>query len=383
MDSFLEGSQKQRGISDNVDLFALLAVLHKRKKWIVLIAALSVVVSVIMCLNLPNTYRAQVTIMPLEAGSAGLGSLLSGLGGLPLLGNFGEGQTAGPNMRLLAIFNSHSLAARFIEKHGYKKILFEDRYLNGSGELKKGAKEPSMQAAVGALFGSYIKFVEDKKAGTILIIGEMNDPKLSTDLANKYIVEAEKYLSENSFTKAKKNRLFLEKQLVENKRNLLFVGKELNEFYRGNKVSNVESRVDVPLDMDSEYQFVSSAASSVSHDEAQGADLEFVKSKLDNIAIARDIPQQVYLQYLTLRRELLGKLNVLLAQQYEMAKIDEMKEDLSFQIIDRAEVPESRFKPNRRKIVITSLLLSVFFSICLVFLLEYIEKQKITVKNRP
>ena len=103
---------------------------------------------------------------------------------------------------------------------------------------------------------------------------------------------------------------------------------------------------------------------------------EKIGAKLNGTMVAKDIPQQVYLQYLTLRRELLIKMNALLTQQYEMAKIEEAREELSFQVIDSAEAPEKRFKPKRKQIVMVAFFASIFLAVFLAFFLEYIEKMK-------
>jgi uncharacterized protein involved in exopolysaccharide biosynthesis len=107
--------------------------------------------------------------------------------------------------------------------------------------------------------------------------------------------------------------------------------------------------------------------------EVQRDDLQ---KKSSEIQIAKNIPQQVYLQYLTLRRDLLGKINILLTQQYEMAKIEEAKEDLAFQVVDPARVPLKRFKPQRRKIVTMAFMASLFLAFFLVFFLEYVQRMR-------
>ena len=92
----------------------------------------------------------------------------------------------------------------------------------------------------------------------------------------------------------------------------------------------------------------------------------------------QDVPQQVYLQYLTLRQELLGRMNALLTQQYEMAKIEESKEDLSFQVIDWARVPLRKDRPKRAQIVASAFILSAFISVLYLFFRDYWNKLRKT-----
>ena len=55
-----------------------------------------------------------------------------------------------------------------------------------------------------------------------------------------------------------------------------------------------------------------------------------------------------------------------------MAKIEEAKEDVAFQVVDPAIPPEERIKPNRRLIVMLAGIVSLFAGIFFVFFLEYI-----------
>ena len=171
------------------------------------------------------------------------------------------------------------------------------------------------------------------------------------------------YVNEKTLTAAKHDRVFIEQQLANNKRELLETGLGLNEFYKSGKVSSVESKVDVPIE-----------ELSVQHAELAG--LQKQLADIETKMVVKGVPQQVYLQYLTLQRNVLTQVNSLLTQQYEMAKIEESKNDLVFQVIDSAQVPEKRSRPKRKQMVMMAFVGSLFFGIFLAFFLEYIEKMK-------
>jgi len=59
-----------------------------------------------------------------------------------------------------------------------------------------------------------------------------------------------------------------------------------------------------------------------------------------------------------------------------MAKIEEAKDDITFQIIDTAIPPEKRIKPKRKLNVMLAGVVSLFAGIFLVFFLEYLENMK-------
>jgi uncharacterized protein involved in exopolysaccharide biosynthesis len=86
----------------------------------------------------------------------------------------------------------------------------------------------------------------------------------------------------------------------------------------------------------------------------------------------------VGLEYGRLRRDALIQQKVfeLLTQQLELAKIEEAKDDITFQVIDQAIPPEKRIKPKRTQNVLLAGVVSLFLGIFLVFFLEYLAKQK-------
>jgi uncharacterized protein involved in exopolysaccharide biosynthesis len=56
-----------------------------------------------------------------------------------------------------------------------------------------------------------------------------------------------------------------------------------------------------------------------------------------------------------------------------MAKATEQKEKIAFQVIDEPYVPEKRFKPKRKLIVIVAFVTGLMLSIFIAFFLEWIE----------
>ena len=185
------------------------------------------------------------------------------------------------------------------------------------------------------------------------IIAEAQTAELAYQLAIAYIEELQNYLSQNALTQSKRYRIFLEGQVAKNKRDLLEAGKELNLFYGTSRVSSVESKVTVPLNIDQSQTsaLTLSPKSAPSSNANQTTTWQLLQHDEQFIY---DVPQQVYLQYLSLQRELLGSLSSLLSQQYEMARMYEAKEDLAFQVVDPPILPYRRYKPRRVVIVIVA-----------------------------
>jgi uncharacterized protein involved in exopolysaccharide biosynthesis len=89
-----------------------------------------------------------------------------------------------------------------------------------------------------------------------------------------------------------------------------------------------------------------------------------------------NVPGQVYLQFLNLNRDLIARTFALLTQQYELAKIDEAKEDLAFQVIDKAEVKVRPSSPNLVLNLSIGLTTGIFLGIFFAYFSEYFERLK-------
>jgi uncharacterized protein involved in exopolysaccharide biosynthesis len=64
----------------------------------------------------------------------------------------------------------------------------------------------------------------------------------------------------------------------------------------------------------------------------------------------------------------------LLTREYEIAKIEEAKSMPTIQVLDKAEPPEKKCKPNRRRLVLLAGVTSLFVSILAAFVREYLAR---------
>jgi uncharacterized protein involved in exopolysaccharide biosynthesis len=287
--------------------------------------------------------------MMTAASQVGLAGLLSGLG-----------QGTGTSNQIMAFLKSTTLAERVIGKMNLMPVLFP--------KVKDPKDMPPLEEGVKALMLRVI-FVDDKKAQLVTVKSFFRDPETAADVANFYVRELESFLKENTFTTAKKNRIFIEGQLERNRAEILEAGKQIASFYSTNQVSNVNPTVDV--DVSQVEKPASPETSQIPQDPAE--DLQRRADKLKS-RLVPGVPQQVYLQYLLLRRELLNQVNGLLTQQYESAKIQEAKEDISFQVVDWGRVPVNRYSPKRVRIVLVTLVLSSILAVFYALGREYLEK---------
>lgn len=357
-------------------------VIRKRKFVILLIVLLGTAATAVLTFRMPNVYKAQAVLMPVGGDKGGnLPVLVAQMGLEGMLG--GLGGRSSSSQQLMTILKSRTFKERMIQNHGllqvFYKNLWDERVKKWKTEDPKGV--PKMEDAVNRL-QSLVSFPDDADL-VITINVRSEDPTFAADLANAYVKELTDYIKENAFTSSKRNRIFIERQLERNKTEMLEAGKELSAFYADNKISNVIPTVDVNVAVVNDPVLTVGRKSipqgtfldpPVLNDPQRK--LEQVAAELAKAKVVHNVPQQVYLQYLILRRELLSQVNSLLTQQYEMAKINESKEDLSFDVIDLARVPIHKFGPQRKQIVMIAFLVFLLGALFLAFLLEYVDKMK-------
>lgn len=385
-------------------------------KWMIAsIVVVASTVAVISSLFMANVYRAESLIIPMIAkgGDGGMSSLASQFGSLASLAGIRLPDGAGDTERFMAILRSRTLSEDVIKRENLIPILLAESWDVKRGMWKSDdpTKQPTMEDAVGVLKG-IVGVVDDKKNRTIKITGDFKDPRIAAWLVNVYVDELQRFLNTNTLTMAKRNRLFIEEQLEENKQELLEAGKEINDFYRTKQISSAEAKVDVPITKKERSPenkdqgittneraggpplLVQNESETTAVDGVVRADVsqpavmdegdlpkamtqkEELEKKIADAKVVKNVPQQVYLTYLMLRRELLAKVNAMLTSQYEMAKIEESREDLAFQVIDKAVPPEKKFKPKRSRICITAFIASLLGAIILAFCLDYLARMK-------
>lgn len=391
----------------NIDLRYYWEVI--RSRWVIIGCFVFLVTSVtiVASLLMPKMYTAKAVIMPISGapGGGGLAALAAQVGGLGSLIGLGGG--GGSAQQFMAFLTTRILAEQVIVDNNLLPVFFPNE-----ADRPVTMNERAVKSLVG-----HMNFSENIKAGTITVSAEFEDPKIAANIANAYVSGLQEFINGNALTISKRNRIFLGKQLEENKRNLLEAGKELSAFYRGNKISSIESYIDVPIvktgkskarslhseldfgkegdtdeknrveldrlqkqkmELKSALQRSSSAQLTKQQDENSNmldpVDLTKEDPSVDDENWVKNVPQQTYLQYLTLHRGLLVQVNTLLMQQYEMAKVNEMKDEFAFQVIDPARVPEKRSSPRRTRMVMLAFLGSLFVSVAATCLLDKMEK---------
>ncbi|MDB5038470.1 MAG: hypothetical protein JWQ35_1998 [Bacteriovoracaceae bacterium] len=340
---------------NEINLLEIWELIKKRRTVFYSIVILFTFGGLIFSLVLPKTYKAKAVILPVTSSQDGLGGgLKDQLGALAgLLGSAMETGRSSSMKILVAVLQSQNVAERVIQRTHLAEVLcplasLKDRHLTPE-------QTTALQLELAwQTFSGKITIRESKELPTITVEAVFENPETSARVVEAFLEELQFYLNNNAVTIAKRNRIFIEKRLAENNAQLLRAGKELAEFYQRNRISTSSGSIDVHIDEEN----ISDRTDSKSVDSEK------------NSNIVKNVPQKVYYEHIASQKEVLRAVNSLLSTQKELARIDEVKEGLAFQVIDPPKPPPLKYGPKRLLICLLSLLLGSLCALIYVYLAE-------------
>ena len=329
---------------DTISLLDLLGVLAKRWKLIffsTLIAAILIVLYSLYTLRvppdaplntLPNVYKPTVEVrLQEEDGATSFLNQDSGLGAL--IGIGGQGKST--NVALA----QELLLGRTIVDQIAEEFEFRSRY---------DVEEP--------VFPKIRKMIREKfstdfnQESGILTIGYTDvDPEFATRIVNRAVTLLEQRFRGLTMEKVLNKKQFLEDRLFEVESQLKNAQTELIQFQIRHGIVEI-----IPSGSNGAVELV--FAQYIRPERRHTLTLEYFDLQRD--------------------REVLAGIFELLMQQFETAKIEEMDDTRTFQILEQAEVPEIKDSPSRGKISMIVTLTTFFLSIFLAFILEYFDRVK-------
>ena len=220
---------------EEINLLELWRTIYKRKWQILGVTFSFTLIAILTTFILPVKYTAEVTIMPLTSGKSkgGLSAMASQLGSIPLLGGLTDKLSSGKSKELVNILKSRTLSENIITRFDLLKVLFANQYdAQTDTYFKKFLKPiPVIEDGVGKFKSKYADVETKKKTGLIKVEVTMQNPVLAASVANGMVAELQDFINNNSVTLEKRNRIFIEEQLVKNRAKLLEGGKKLSSFY--------------------------------------------------------------------------------------------------------------------------------------------------------
>lgn len=371
---------------NNSSFLDFLLVLASRKKLIIGLPLIVGIVATIICLLLPNIYRANTKLLPpQQSSSSTAGALLAQLGGA-------AGAVAGaagiknPNDLYIGMLKSRLISDNIIARYNLKKVYDKDSLEKTRMELAENT------------------FVATGKDSFIVIEVEDEDRQRSADLANAYVDELLKLTKVLAVTQAGQQRMFYEQQLELAKNNLAKAEAALK--------TRLDSTGVVSVDADSRaiVEVVSRLRAQVAAKEIQIASMQaFVTtnnqeykraqeelsslkdqlSKLQNgTSVAGDSEKNASgnstgLESIKILRDVkyYQMLYEILSKQYELARLEEAKNIALIQVLDNAIPPELKYKPKRAILILTSVMFAFVLAVILAVLLD-VKRKTLLIPER-
>lgn len=302
-----------------IDPIEALAVLWKRRKFIAIFVGSVTGLSIVVSLLVPPYYKSTATILP-ETQSGKLATLggLSDLAALAGVNVGGEGSL----VKLYPTIVKSEAVLKDVIYTMYKTTEFPDSVnLIQYWELKDKKPGGAYDAALKVL-REELDVSMDLKTSVLTILYATKEPKLSADIVNNVVDGLDKFILTKRTTSASEQRKFIEGRLAEVKQDLTKSENALKDFRE------------------------------------QNAQVRSPQLLLEQGRLERDL-------------QINTALFVELKKQYEIAKIEEVKNMPVINVLDMARPAVIKDSPKRSRIVLVAFLFSLAGVIVYVLGYEY------------
>lgn len=390
---------------DEINLREFWRILIKRRKFILIIVGAVAVATGIFTLLQPNVYESKATLIPLAQSNSNLQSTLGALSGLLPLG---VGAPDSPAERILAVLQSRTLAENVITRLALLPKLFAKDW-DAEAQRWQTDEPPTMQDGLLEL-QALTDIAADDDTGIVSITVEHTDPELAAQIANRFIEALQEALNQNAFSMAKKNRFFIDGQLRKTQKALAAAEDVLQHFEETHGIVAMDAQAEAAINalatlqgqmMAKEIQLrvlqrsVTGASREVTllQEELQGLRAQLAQLQRGattgvtdavgdrQVLLGLHDAPEIKLNYVRLQREvrIQNELFMLLMQQLEQAKIEEVRDETAFQVVDQAIAAEEKSKPKRALNVLLATVVGTFLGVFAAFSREYLDA---TIRTR-
>lgn len=357
---------------DEISLLDLAIVLAKFKKLIlglpVLVGALTVGVTLLMT----PIFTATTAILPPQQSQSGASALLGQLGGLAGIAGAAAG-IKNPSDLYVGMLKSRTVADAMIARFDLVNY-YEDEFAE---DARKSLENISSFTA--------------GKDGIITISVDDKDPELAAKMANAYVEELNKLTEVLAVTEASQKRLFFERQMVDARDRLVAAEIEARSAMERGGLASIDAQGQAMIGVTArlrgqisvkeveigamrafaaeENPRLKAAQQELLALQTELARIEGASALREGQAGAESSAGATNLQLLR-NVKYYETLYQMLAQQFELAKIEEAKDSALIQVLDAAIPPERKSKPKRALIVILAVLAAGFVAVLIAFMKE-------------
>jgi tyrosine-protein kinase Etk/Wzc len=372
-----------------VDAIAVLQVLANHKMQILKVTLAAALLALIVALLLPKMYTATTTVLPPQQNQSTAMAMLGQLGAIAGLGSADLG-LKNPDDLFVAMLGSRTIEDRLIDRFDLRRVYSVKQY---QAARKKLAECSDIVA---------------EKEGLISISVADRDPKRAADVANAYVEELHQLNDNLAVTEAGQRRVFYQQQLDAEREALTQAEVALKQVEEKSGLIQPDAQgraiVEAVADMRAQVAIhevqlqamrtyatesnpdVKRAQQELAGLRAQLAKLERNTGELGNGNLqvpTRQLPA-VELEYLRQLRDVKyhEALYDFLTKQLEVSRIDEAKDAILVQVVDKAVIPERKSAPKRTLIVLVTAAVAFLLACLGVLLMETLRRKQEDPKER-
>lgn len=347
--------------SEEVDAIAVLLVLAENKVRILKITLAAALIALIVVMLLPKMYTATTTLLPPQQNQSSVTSMLGQLSAITGLSSADLG-LKNPADLFVAMLQSRTIQDRMIDRFDLRKVYSVKRYQDARKTLQG------------------LSYIVAEKEGLISIRVTDRDPKRAAELANAYVDELHELNSNLAITEAGQRRVFFQQKLDAEREDLARAELALKQAQQKSGLIQpdaqgrviIQSMADMRAQIaahEVQLQAMRSSATENNPDvkraETELAGLRNELAKLQrntgeigngNIEVPTGQLPEAELEYIRRARDLKyhEAFYDFLSKQLDAARIDEAKDAILVQVVDKAVEPEKKSGPRRALIVLVT-----------------------------
>lgn len=373
-------------------ILSFVGMLWAERKLLLHVIGWGLALSLAVSLFYPPWYTATTQLIPAQKSQSPL-ALLSALGGNSALATLASGalgvKTEGGT--LIGVLSSRTVQDRLIDQLDLRKECHCETYEETRRRLKKD-----------------VSFNEDRKSGIITLSVTNQNAARAAAIANAYVSQLNRVLAQVNSSSAHLERVFLEERLKQVNEDLQDAEKAFSEFASKNNTLDISAQGKAMLEAGAtlqgeliadeaqlrglqqiytdesvrvrslrahikelRQQLLNLSGKNASGSKGEGSATENDESDMI-IPSIRQLPL-LGVKYADLfrRTKVQEAIFETLTKQYEIAKIDEAKEDPSVRILDLAVPPERRTGPLLSWCILGGLILSSMLAVIIVICKAY------------
>lgn len=363
-----------------------LRLLWNERRFLYRVIGLGLLAATAVAFLIPKKYTSTTQLMPPDQSSGS---------GLAMLASL-AGKAAGPSLgalggELLGVKTTGDLFAGVLQSRTVEDDLiskFDLRKLYGDKRWEDARKTLSQNTGVSI----------DQKSGIMSISVTDKSPQRAADMAEEYVAELNRIVTNLNTSSAHRERVFLEGRLSQVQQNLESAEKQFSQFASKNTAIDIQEQgkamieagatlegqlIAAQTELEGLRQIFTDNNIRVRETQARIDEIQRQIQKLGGNSAGSKVeskatPSSADSLYPSIRElpilgvtyaDLYRQMKVqeavfeALTQEYELAKVEEAKETPSVKVLDPANVPEKKSSPHRLLIMLAGTFLSGTFGI--------------------